>query len=335
MVTIRNIADRCGMSIAAVSRALNYQPGISPERAEQIRQTAQEMGYSPNAAARMLKTNRSNTIGVLYQNKMAHEFFSVVLQGIHDAAGRYGYELIFLNGATDAELVDHARQRQCAGVLLVQGDATTNSAAEQLSCTVPTVTIEHQYPGSATISTDNIAAMEEMVRYVRGKGHERIAFIHGEPVGQMTRDRLSGFYRGCRDAGVQVEAGYVIESCYRNPDAAAAATRALLSLPVPPTCILYPDDTSYLGGLAELERQGLSVPRDMSCVGFDGVMLSRMLTPKLTTYFQDAEGMGRRATRELIAAIEDPRCAVSKTIFVPGYIQEGGTVRDLTEEGKK
>lgn len=328
MVTIKMVAARCGLSVAAVSRALNYQPGVGAERAEWVRQVAREMGYVPNAAARELKTNRSSIIGVLYNNRLAHEFFSVVLEGIHEEAERCGYEITFLNRNPEGSYYDHARQRRCAGVVVAQGLFEYENVMTLINSPIPTVSIEYQYPGGTTIFTDNVGAMQEIVRHLYEKGHTRLAFIHGEDC-QVTQERLAGFFRGCRDCGVNVPDEYIRPSHFRTPDMAADATRELLALPKPPTCILYPDDVSYLGGMAEIERQGLSIPGDISCVGFDGVSMSRALRPQLTTYYQDAEMMGRVAAREVISAIEDPRCYVPRTVNVTGRLQLGGTVKDL------
>lgn len=331
MVTIKMIAEKCGLSVAAVSRALNYQSGVGAERAEQVRRIAQEMGYVPNAAARELKTNRSNIIGVLYHNRLAHEFFSVVLEGIHEEAERHGYGIIFLNSHPHVSYYEHARQRRCAGVVVAQDIFDHDSVMTLMGSSIPTVSIENPYPGGTTISTDNVGAMQEIVHHLHDRGHRRIALIHGESC-QVTQERMAGFFRGCRECGITIPDEYVRASCFRTPDMAAEATRELLALPKPPTCILYPDDVSYLGGMAEIERQGLSIPGDISCVGFDGVSMSRALRPRLTTYYQDAEMMGCLAAREVISAIEDPRCYVPRTIHVSGRLQEGDTVRDLKGE---
>lgn len=328
MITIKMIAQRCGLSSAAVSRALNYLPGVSPENAERVRQLAKEMGYYPNTAARALKTNRTNVIGVLYRNRLAHEFFSVVLEGIHEEAERQGYELTFLNSNPGMSYCDHARQRQCAGVIVVQGTFDADSVTSLVESSIPTVTIENEYRVGTMIVNDNVGAMEQIVRYLHEKGHERIAFIHGE-LGQVTQDRIAGFYRGCRACGIEVPNEYIRAAKFRMPYVSADVTRELLALPNPPTCILYPDDVSYLGGMAEIEKQGLSIPEDISCFGFDGVSMSRLLRPCLTTYYQDAEQMGVRAAQEVIAAIEDPRCSATRTVMITGRIQEGETVRDL------
>ena len=332
MVTIKMIAQRCGLSTAAVSRALNHLPGVSPDNAERVRQIAKEMGYYPNVAARTLKTNRSKIIGILYRNLLGHEFFSVVLEGIHVEAERRGYELTFLNHSPEGSYLDHARQRQCAGVILVQGFFDVENVMTLVNSSIPTISIENEYPCGTAVVNDNVGSLEEIVHYLHDeKGHSRIAFIHGETC-QVTNERLAGFFRGCRDCGITVPEEYIRASHFRTPYLAGDVTRELLALPKPPTCILYPDDVSYLGGMAEIERQGLRIPEDISCFGFDGVSLSRAVRPKLTTYYQDAEQMGARAAREVIDAIEDPRCYVPRTISISGRLQEGGTVRNLKGE---
>ena len=330
MVTIKMIAEKCGLSTAAVSRALNHLPGVSQENAERVRHIAAEMGYIPNAAARLLKTSRSNMIGILYRNEIVHEFFSSVLEGIHQEAERHGYELVFLNQYPGTSYLEHAHHRQCAGVVVVQGQLYDyDNVMSLVQGDIPTVSVEYEYPGGTMVVTDNVAAMEELIHHLHDDmGHSRIAFILGESC-QVSSERLAGFVRGCRSCGLTIPDEYVRQGYFRTPEASALRTGELLSLPLPPTCILYPDDVSYLGGVAEIQRRGLSVPSDVSCVGFDGQSLARALTPRLTTYFQDGIMMGARAAQELISAIEDPRCDVPRTVHVPGHILRGETVRDL------
>ena len=154
--------------------------------------------------------------------------------------------------------------------------------------------------------------------------------IHGED-GDVTRMRLAGFHRACRELGIEVPEEYVIAAKFQEPKDSGLATRQLLALKDRPSCILYPDDISYLGGLTEIERQGLSIPGDISCFGYDGIRLSSLLRPTLATYRQDAEEMGRRAAMELISAIEEPKYYVPQIITVNGSVQPGGTVKDLSK----
>ena len=332
MVTIKMIARECGLSTAAVSRALNHLPGVSPENAERVRRIAKEMGYIPNTAARALKTNRSNIIGILYRNKLAHEFFSVVLEGILDEAERCGYELTFLSSNPGVSYADHARQRQCAGVIVVQGLLFDHDNVMTLvNSNIPTVSVEYEYPDGTMIVNDNIGAMEEIVRYLHDDmGHSRIAYIHGE-ICQVTNERLTGFYRGCRDCGITVPQEYVRQGLFRNPDASAEQTRQLLALPKPPTCILYPDDVSYLGGVCALEEMGRSIPGDLSTAGYDGTIVGQAFHPRLTTVRQDAESMGASAANELARIVEAGGRADIRRILVPGALIPGETVRPIAQ----
>lgn len=334
MVTLKKVAERCGLSQAAVSKALNGQPGISPEKAELVRKCAQEMGYFPNAAARTLRMGRSNNIGILFKNVMGHPFFSAILNGVRAEAESRGYDITFLSDTGIDEKGDrvgyyeHARQRQCDGVIITQGTYDAESVAKLVAGDIPVVSIEESYQGRTTVLNDNVHSMEEIVRHLHGLGHERIAFIHGE-MGETTRMRLAGFYRGCAVCGIEVPDEYVVQARFHEPKDSGLATRELLALPERPTCILYPDDTSYLGGFTEMESQGLRVPDDVSCFGYDGTFIASMLRPQLATYQQDADGIGRRAMAELALAIESPKCFVPQTIYVPGQIVTGQTVKDL------
>ncbi len=338
MVTIRTISEKCGLSVAAVSKALNGRPGVSPEKAEMVRQTAQELGYFPNAAARTLKTNRSMNIGILFKNVLAHEYFSVILEAVRDTAEKRGYDITFLNNPSREQgYYEHAKRRQCDGILIVQpgyGEDARAAVRRLAESELPVVAIDDVFPGRTTVTGENVASVEEIVRYLYGMGHTRIAFIHGEN-GDVTSQRLAGFYRACRDLGIAVPSEYVVPARYQEPADSALATRKLLQCRVRPTCIMYPDDIAYLGGQAELEAQGLSIPGDVSCFGFDGIRMAGVLRPSLATYRQNGWGIGATATEQLISAIEDPKCYVPGVITISGSVQPGGTVKRLTGAEQK
>ena len=330
MVTIKTIAEKSGLSIAAVSKALNGRPGISPERAEQVRQLARELGYYPNEAARTLKTNRSYNIGILFQNRLAHEYFSQILESIRQTAEERGYDITFLRNRniSGAGYYECAKRRQCDGVIVTQGEYEPELMDRLVNSDIPLVSIEQGYPGHTAIMSDNVGSMEEIVRYLHSLGHDRLALIHGE-LGDVTRQRLAGFYRGCRDCGIQVPEEFVIPARYHEPKDSGQAVKRLMAGTVKPTCILFPDDVSSLGGMTALGELGLSIPGDVSCFGYDGIRMASVLRPSLATYHQNAQSIGRRAAEELISSIEDPRCYVPQNVVVPGDIQPGGTVRDL------
>lgn len=332
MVTIKTIAEKCGLSVAAVSKALNGRPGISPERAEFVRKTAQEMGYCANSAAQMLKTNRSHNIGILFENRLAHEFFSIMLEEIRDTVEARGYDITLLSGQpwNNAGVYEHAQYRKCDGVIIVQAGWDSDGVQRLAEGDIPVVSIDHIYHGRTAVVSDNVGSMQEIVNYLHRRGHTRIAFIHGED-GDVTRQRLAGFYRGCQAYGAEPPDKYVIPAKYHEPKDSGQAVQRLMALKQPPTCILFPDDVCYLGGQTALEKMGLSVPEDVSCFGYDGVRLASILRPRLDTYQQNARGIGKEAAEQLISAIEKPKYFAPQVITVGGVILPGGTVKDLAE----
>ena len=122
---------------------------------------------------------------------------------------------------------------------------------------------------------------------------------------------------------------YIKSAIYHDPRASGLATRELLSLKDRPTCILYPDDFSFIGGMNEIEKQGLRIPEDISVVGYDGILLSQVLRPKLTTYKQDAEEIGKQSALALIEKIENPKQFILDHIIVKGSFIEGETVKRI------
>lgn len=335
MVTIKMIAKKCGYSVATVSKALNGAPDISNETRDLIRKAADEMGYTSNAAARMLKTGRSYNFGVLFEDSanrgLTHSFFSHILNSFKHRAEELGYDISFISdrlGGKDISYVEHARYRNCDGVIIASVDYTEHAVMDLINSGIPVVTIDRVFDNCGSVISDNISGAAEIVKYVYSLGHRRIAFIHGEDTA-VTRHRVASFCRTCKELGIEVPEEYLVPSVYTEPDAAAILTRKLLELPNPPTCILYPDDISYIGGMNEIEKMGLSIPEDISAVGYDGADVSQMLRPRLTTLKQDAEKMGESAAEELVRAVEGGRTYIPGRIVVPGSLLTGGTVRDL------
>lgn len=334
MVTITDIAKACGYSRATVSKALNGAPDVKKETVERIQECARKLGYHPNAAARALKVGRSYNIGVLFSDTsgvgLSHEYFSRIFESIKKEAEKQGYDITFISqnlGTMSMDYLEHTRYRSCDGVVIASADFHDPAIVRLGESDVPTVTLDYQFDSRTAILSDNVQGVEALVRYVYGKGHRRIAFIHGE-LTSVTQKRLASFKKTCMELGIQVPPEYILQGIYHDPKSSGLQTRALLALPDPPTCIFYPDDFSYIGGMNELERQGVQVPDQMSTVGYDGIHLSEVLRPRLTTYRQNAERMGAEAARLLIEEIEQPDTWLPQQITVEGQLLEGGTVAE-------
>lgn len=335
MVSLKDIAEACGVSTATVSKALNDLPDISQERKELIREKAKEMGYLPNLAARALKTNHSYNIGILFADDknsgLTHPHFSRVLEAVKAEAEHRGYDVTFINhglGKRKMSYLEHCRYRGVDGVVIACIDFNNLEVSELVESTIPTVTIDHVFNSTAAIVSSNADGMQQLMEYILSKGHRRIAYIHGKD-SAVTRERLVSFYRTLEEHGIEVPDEYVREGVYNDPKVAAEETKELLKLKKTPTCILYPDDYAAFGGISAIRETGMSVPDDISIAGFDGIPVTEILEPPLTTYSQDTGRIGKRAAAKLIDLIERPRVTNRDIEQITGNIREGRSVKAL------
>lgn len=334
MVSMKDIAERCGVSVATVSKAMNNHSDISEDTKQNIRKIAEEMGYFPNSAARALKTNRTYNIGVLYKdeghNGLTHEYFASILEGIKAEAEGRGYDLTFINhnvGTNNMTYYEHCKYRGVDGVVIACIDFTDPEVVTLVNSSIPTVTIDHAYHNCSSVVSDNTNGMRELTQYVYSMGHRRIAYIHGESHTGVTRARVNSFRQTLEDLKVSIPDSYVIECDYRNAAVAAIRTRQLLRLEERPTCILYPDDFTCISGISEIRSLGLSVPEDISVAGYDGGLVSDVIDPPLTTIKQNTAQIGKMAAIHLIDAIEHPSAGTGNNTSVKNSVIEGGLVK--------
>ncbi len=335
LITIKDISRACGVSPSTVSKVLNGYPDISQDTVDLVIRTAADMGYTPNAAARMLKTNRSHNIGVLFvdalRSGLRHEYFSAMLNSLKDEAEQRGYDITFISqnlGGGSMSYLDHCRYRKCDGVAIACVDFNETDVLELIRSEIPVVTVDHVFDQRGAVVSDNLRGMSELVEYIYSQGHRDIAFIYGDDT-SVTRNRLTGFHRTCRRLGLTIPDEFVRPARYHDPASCARATRELMEFRRRPTCILYPDDIAFLGGRNQLESMGLSIPEDISAAGYDGAYLSQALRPELTTIQQDTDTLGRLAARRLIEAIEHPKTYLPRQELIPGRLLKGGSVKKI------
>lgn len=335
MITLKDIAKECNVSLATVSKALNGQSDVGMKTALLIKKKARELGYLPNAAARALKTNRSYNLGVLFVDQtssgLKHEYFSEILNSVRVTSERKGYDITFITkdlGTAEMTYFEHTRYRNCDGVIIATVDYKDTDVKELVASSIPTVTLDYVFDGNTAVLSDNVGGMEELLLYVYKQGHRRIALIHGEDTA-VTQKRLSSFYKMCEKLNIVVNEDYVKEAIYHDTKGTAIATRELLELDSRPTCIFFPDDFSFVGGMNAIEQFGLSIPEDISVVGYDGILLSQVLRPKLTTYKQNAEELGRLAAEKIVEEIENPKSFIPQQYVVNGEMLIGGTVKKI------
>lgn len=332
MVSMKDISRHCGVSVATVSKALNNRGDISQKTKERICRMAKELGYLPNSSARALKTNRTYNLGVLFVDEarsgLTHSYFSHVLDSFRLGAEQEGYDITFISkhaGKNTLSYYEHSKYRGVDGVVVACVDFEADEVKELVNGNIPVVTIDYVFDNRTCIMSDNVRGMEELVTYVIEQGHKKIAYIHGAD-SSVTRNRLGSFFRTMERYGITVNESYIKEGIYHVPEVSARLTEELLALEDRPTCIIYPDDFSCIGGINVIKSKGLSIPDDISVAGYDGQRIAKVIDPKITTYKQNTEELGRIAAKKLVEMIEQPKSAVIERIVVKGELVQGSSV---------
>jgi DNA-binding LacI/PurR family transcriptional regulator len=336
MVSIKDIASACNVSIATVSKALNNHKDVSEATKIRISEAAKKMGYLPNSQARALKTNRTYNLGVLFteraQSGLTHNYFGVVLDSLKKEAEFNGYDITFISqniGDNRMTYYEHCIYRNVDGVVIVcAADYEDVGITELLNSNVPTVMIDYMADNTPSLVSDNVEGIATLVDYVYNKGHRKIAYIYGNP-SRVSYLRLQSFKESLKRHKLDIRDEYLIEGDFHNPKLTESLTEKIMNYRDPPTCIFLPDDFSAIGALNTFEKLGLSVPDDISVVGYDGIMLSQVINPRLTTYKQDAVRLGSEAAHRLISLIKKEISPDEEPYCVKGCLLEGLSVKDL------
>jgi len=333
MVSLKDIAIKCGVSTATVSKALNGQKDVGEDTKEKIKKMAKEMGYFPNSAARALKTKRSYNIGVLFQEEagsgLKHEYFSGVLNGLKTQAESMGYDVTFMNTYFENRTMsyyEHCKYRNFDGVVIVCAIYSDAGVVELMNSNFPVVTIDYIHHNCTAVNSNNVKGIEDLVRYIFTYGHRKIAYVHGQSTSYVTKERLASFYRVTKELGLEIPDCYIREAAYLETKQSATQTQELLRLPDAPTCILYPDDTALIGGRNVIIENNMRIPEDISIAGYDGIQISQLLHPIITTIGQATDQIGQEAAKRLVSSIEHPRTSLIERVVIEGALYKGQSV---------
>lgn len=310
--TIADIAARAGVSISAVSFALNDRPGVSDDTRRRVQEIARALDWQPHSAARALGGARAGSIGFVLNRPArtlgTESFFGDLISGIQLglAGSHVGMNLLVARDA-DEELAtyrDWWRGHRVDGVILIDPRREDPRLTLLAELGMPTVVVgSHPSPaGTApTVWIDDSDAADTVLRYLHALGHRRIAHVAGRPEFEHTAmriERVRAFAAsGEFDDAASVPTDY-------SAEAGAAATRALLSRQVRPTAIVYDNDVLAVAGLGVASEMGVQVPGEVSIVSFDDSAMIRLVRPSITSLTRDTVELGQRAATLLRAQID-------------------------------
>jgi len=316
-VTIRDVAERAGVSRQTVSRAINDKGEISPDTRARVLEIAREMGYWPNRLARGLRTQRTQTIGLVVPD-IANPFFAEVARGASEVAHGEGYSVVLSNTNEQLEREQQALRtlasHQVDGLLLVSSRLDEDELAEAAARWRPMVLVNRRVRrtgGVASVMVDDTAAAVEAVRYLASKGRSPITFLCGMPGSRSGAARREGFVRASEEEGL-ADANLVY--CAPTFEGGLEVALEVLQGQPRPRALLAYNDLVALGVLEACRRSGVAVPQDCAVVGWDDVIFAAYVWPSLTTMRQPKAELGARAMLTLLSLIEDPGVA-------PGTVQ--------------
>ena len=311
-LTIKEIADLAGVSIATVSRVVNGHSDVSTETREAVQRVIREHGYTANRSARALSGGRTGLVGVTVP-RVQPSYFSSIIDGAAEALEEQDSRIVLCPTKHEHELevslLDRLMHGTTDGALLVLPEETNEELNVLLHHGYRFVVVDPRKPVDERIpavSAANSAGATKATRYLLGLGHRRIAAITGPAGWLASEERRRGYHAALVDAGVMPEAELEIESNFLLGGGVEAAAK-LLDREDRPTAIFAFSDNLAIGALQAAHARELRVPEDLSIVGFDDTIEAAIVTPALTTVRQPLAEMGRMAVSLLTRLLENQR----------------------------
>jgi DNA-binding LacI/PurR family transcriptional regulator len=328
LTTIKDIAKRVGVSHSTVSRALRSNPLISDETSERIRKAAADMGYQASAAARSLKTHRSQVLGVILSS-LDDPFFSEILQGVEDTAREAGYSLFIAASHRDPirsqKIVLALMEHRAEGVIICSTSFSAGEGQKLLDGGFPVVVINNQSAENFryAIFHDDFDGCCQLTRHLIELGHKKIAFLGDSLSGRTSEERLMGYRHEMQAAGISVPEGYVYHVSGGEPENGLSSVNHFLELNRRPTAIVCFNDMQAIGLMKGMQQAGLDVPGDISITGFDNILFSAYTNPPVTTFDQPKRFIGIEATQlllKLLRPLEDQPANLSEMKVLKGQL---------------
>ena len=326
MPTIRDVARRAGVSKSLVSMVTRGEGGVSEEKRRAILEAIDELDYRPNAMAQGLVMRQTRILGVMVSD-LQNPFFAAVVSGIQARAKDLGFRMIFNTGDRTPEIeegaIENLLQMRVDGLILAS-PRVSDEVIARAGRSIPVVVLNRHTSDdtSDSLTNDNIAGTHLAVEHFVSFGHRRIAFIEGG-AGAGARSRYEGYLRAMFDFGLEdeiitVEGQHTEEGGYRG-------AMELLKMRVLPTAIFASNDLCAIGAMNALEEAGLSIPEDVSLVGYDNNRMAALRHISLTTIDQPGDDMGRSAVDRLSERIDGDRTEPTHDVVAPSLVVRSTT----------
>ncbi len=321
--TIYDIAQRAEVSIATVSKVMNGNGRISTRTRTKVVRIMHELGYEPSMVASALTGKQTFTLGLLIPD-LANPFFAEIARNIEDRAHEMGFSVIICSTDNKPERTQRNirffKQKRVDGVIIGTGDVDAATITGLLK-SMPVVLIARDIPTLAVdaVRVDDFLGGRMAAAHLLESGHRCIAVVAEDELFVSSNERVRGYRAALEEAGVSYDPGLVVQ-VIPNPESAKAAAAELLEARPDLTAIFTCNDLLATLVIQAARERGLSVPGDLSVIGFDNTLHASIVYPALTTIAQPTEDMSRQVVDLLLGKINDPNVTTQKVIMLPELI---------------
>ncbi len=336
MSTIKDVAALAGVSFTTVSHVLNNTRPVSADARARVLAAVDEIGYFPSAVARSLRRSETKIVGVLVPN-VRNPFFAELVVGVEACCRQAGYSVFLCNSDNDPKhqqaYMRTLLEKRIDGLLLSSAGDTETLAATFRHASVPVVTVDRLVPGARAdrVSVNNQLGALEAVRHLLALGHRRIGCVSGPAEFEVTQERVAGWRTALQEAGIEPRPDWLVESDFSTAGG-YEAVKALLRRQPELTAVFTGNDLMAMGALRAAAELGLSVPSQLSVVGFDAIELGSYIYPAITSVGCSIRDLGREAGRALIERIENPQAPFKDLQLTPQLVLRESTAAPLSSE---
>lgn len=331
MSTIKDVAREAGVSIATVSRVINKSPRASQNAIESVTQAMHKLGYRPNAAAKALVSQNSNTVGVLVGD-VSDPFFGTLIKAVDKVAGENGKHTLIGNGYHDArqerEAIELLINNRC-DALVIHSKALSDEELIGFAHEVPSLVLINRHIDQLAercISLDNFKGAYLATEYLIRHGHRNIACITSNHEIEDVDARISGYLAALSDHQITLPKSY-IESGSPDSEGGEAAMTNLLTKSLKMTAVVAYNDYMAAGALSVAQENGITVPEQLSIVGFDDGLIARYVFPRLTTVRYPIEMMAEKAARLALKLARNEEIEPEPMRFAPTVVRRDSVAK--------
>lgn len=339
---IRTVAERAHVSIATVSRTINHVPTVNAKMAKRVWEAIRELNYFPNTQARALVSGRSGLLGLIV-SEITNPFFPELIQGFEDIAVENGYEILVSSTNYDPKrmslCIRRMLERKAEGVAVMTFGIEEPLLEQLAERNIPMVFVDvgPDRPGISLLKVDYHHGIRQGVQHLAALGHRNIAFISGPPRLHSAQSRVAAFSRSLKECGIALDPECLVEGDH-TLEGGMIAMEKLLGVEKRPSAVMCSNDMTAIGVLHKVYRSGLSVPDDLSIIGFDDIHMARVTIPPLTSIQMSRLDLARAAVNALRAHVEGTATQREYKIETSLVVREStsypaGSMEHLRESG--